>query len=81
MPDSLQNLESLRADLVKQIAGLGDLRSGSISEACPLRQTQLSLPPARSTRAWPEPSIDLQRSGQDRDRVASYSRRSEKGRA
>jgi hypothetical protein len=30
MPDSLQELESRRADLVKQIAGLGDLRSGSI---------------------------------------------------
>jgi hypothetical protein len=32
MPDSLQDLESRRADLVKQIAGLGDLRSGSISD-------------------------------------------------
>jgi hypothetical protein len=32
MPDSLQDLESRRADLVKQIAALGDLRSGSISE-------------------------------------------------
>jgi hypothetical protein len=31
MPDSLPELESRRADLVKQIAGLGDLRSGSIS--------------------------------------------------
>ena len=31
MPDSLQDLESRRADLAKQIAGLGDLRSGSIS--------------------------------------------------
>ena len=32
MPDSLQDLESRRADLVKQIAALGDLRSGSISD-------------------------------------------------
>ena len=32
MPDSLQDLESRRADLVRQIAGLGDLRSGSISD-------------------------------------------------
>jgi hypothetical protein len=32
MPDSLQELESRRAGLVKQIAGLGDLRSGSISD-------------------------------------------------
>src|ERR1700690_560164 len=32
MSDSLQDLESRRADLVKQIAALGDLRSGSISE-------------------------------------------------
>ncbi len=32
MPDSLQDLVSRRADLVKQIAGLGDLRSGSISD-------------------------------------------------
>ena len=32
MSDSLQDLESRRADLVKQIAGLGDLRSGSISD-------------------------------------------------
>jgi hypothetical protein len=32
MSDSLQGLESRRADLVKQIAGLGDLRSGSISD-------------------------------------------------
>jgi hypothetical protein len=32
MPDSLQDLESRRVDLVKQIAGLGDLRSGSISD-------------------------------------------------
>jgi hypothetical protein len=32
MPDSLQDLESRRSDLVKQIAGVGDLRSGSISE-------------------------------------------------
>jgi hypothetical protein len=30
--DSLQVLESRRADLIKQIAGLGDLRSGSISD-------------------------------------------------
>jgi hypothetical protein len=32
MPDSLQDLESRRADLVKQVARLGDLRSGSISD-------------------------------------------------
>jgi hypothetical protein len=32
MPDSLQDLESRRADLIKQIAALGDLRSGSISD-------------------------------------------------
>src|ERR1039458_4819935 len=32
MPDSLQDLESRRADLVKRIAGLRDLRSGSISD-------------------------------------------------
>lgn len=32
MSDSLQDLESRRADLVKQIASLGDLRSGSISD-------------------------------------------------
>ncbi len=32
MPDSLEDLESRRADLVKQIAALGDLRSGSISD-------------------------------------------------
>jgi hypothetical protein len=32
MSNSLQDLESRRADLVKQIAGLGDLRSGSISD-------------------------------------------------
>ena len=32
MPDSLQDLESRRAQLVKQIASLGDLRSGSISD-------------------------------------------------
>jgi hypothetical protein len=32
MPDSLQDLESRRADLVKQIAALDDLRSGSISD-------------------------------------------------
>jgi hypothetical protein len=32
MPDSLQDLESRRANLVKQIAVLGDLRSGSISD-------------------------------------------------
>ena len=31
MPDSLHDLESRRAELVKQIACLGDLRSGSIS--------------------------------------------------
>ncbi len=31
MPDSLQNLESRRAVLVKQFACLGDLRSGSVS--------------------------------------------------
>ena len=31
MPDSLQDLESRRAELVKQFARLGDLRSGSIS--------------------------------------------------
>ena len=31
MSDSLQDLESRRADLVKQFARLGDLRSGSIS--------------------------------------------------
>jgi len=31
MPDSLQDLESRRAHLLRQIAGLGDLRSGSIS--------------------------------------------------
>ena len=32
MPDSLLELESRRAEIVKQIAGLGDLRSGSISD-------------------------------------------------
>src|ERR1035438_2577102 len=32
MLDSLQVLESRRADLGKQIAALGDLRSGSISD-------------------------------------------------
>jgi hypothetical protein len=32
MSDSLRDLESRRADLVRQIAGLGDLRSGSISD-------------------------------------------------
>ena len=31
MPDSLRDLESRRADLIQQFAGLGDLRSGSIS--------------------------------------------------
>ena len=31
MPDSLANLESRRAEIVQQFAGLGDLRSGSIS--------------------------------------------------
>lgn len=31
MPDSLLNLESRRAEIVKQLARLGDLRSGSIS--------------------------------------------------
>jgi hypothetical protein len=31
MPDSLQNLESRRTEIVRQIARLGDLRSGSIS--------------------------------------------------
>ena len=31
MPDSLQDLESRRAELLKQFARLGDLRSGSIS--------------------------------------------------
>ena len=31
MPDSLQDLESRRADLVRQFARLSDLRSGSIS--------------------------------------------------
>lgn len=32
MPESLQELESRRAELVKQFVHLGDLRSGSISE-------------------------------------------------
>jgi hypothetical protein len=32
MPDSLRDLESRRANLIKQIASLGDLRSGSISD-------------------------------------------------
>lgn len=32
MPDSLHDLESRRADLVKQFTRLGDLRSGSISD-------------------------------------------------
>src|SRR5580658_7084275 len=32
MPDSLQDLETRRANLAKQIASLGDLRSGSISD-------------------------------------------------
>ena len=31
MPDSLQDLESRRTELVKQFARLGDLRSGSIT--------------------------------------------------
>ena len=31
MPDSLQDLEFRRAELVKQFARLGDLRSGSVS--------------------------------------------------
>jgi hypothetical protein len=32
MSDSLQDLESRRANLAKEIAGLGDLRSGSVSD-------------------------------------------------
>jgi hypothetical protein len=32
MPDSLRDLESRRGDLIQQIAALGDLRSGSISD-------------------------------------------------
>jgi len=32
MPDLLRDLESQRADLIQQFAGLGDLRSGSISD-------------------------------------------------
>ena len=32
MSDSLQELAARRADLAKQIAGLGDLRSGSVSD-------------------------------------------------
>jgi hypothetical protein len=32
VPDSLQDLESRRANLVKQFARLGDLRSGSVSD-------------------------------------------------
>jgi hypothetical protein len=32
VPDALPELESRRAELVKQIAALGDLRSGSISD-------------------------------------------------
>ncbi len=32
MPDSLPELESRRAELVRQLARLGDLRSGSISD-------------------------------------------------
>ena len=32
MPDSLQDLESRRAHLVKEFARLGDLRSGSVSD-------------------------------------------------
>jgi hypothetical protein len=32
MPESLQDLESRRAELVKQFVRLGDLRSGSISD-------------------------------------------------
>jgi len=31
MPESLQNLESRRSEILKQFARLGDLRSGSIS--------------------------------------------------
>lgn len=31
MPDSLQDLEARRAEIVKQFARLGDLRSGSVS--------------------------------------------------
>src|SRR5262245_30875346 len=31
MPDSIQSLESRRAELAKQFARLGDLRSGSVS--------------------------------------------------
>lgn len=31
MPDSLQDLESRRAELVKKLAHLGDFRSGSVS--------------------------------------------------
>src|ERR1700686_1091352 len=32
MPDSLQDLESRRAELAKQFTRLGDLRSGSVSK-------------------------------------------------
>ena len=32
MPDSLRDLESRRADLIQRFAGLGDLRSGSITD-------------------------------------------------
>ena len=42
MPDSLQDLESRRADLVKQIAALGDLKDQgkTVTESLPTPATQ-----------------------------------------
>jgi hypothetical protein len=66
MPDSLPELESRRAELVKQFARLGDLRSGSISHTsgrCGKPNCHCHRP--GQTGAWSEPTIDLQGPGKD----------------
>ena len=69
MPQSLDVLESQRAELLRQIAQLGDLRSGSITSItarCGKPNCHCHQP--EPSRPWPQLPPDPQGAGQDGER-------------
>ena len=64
MPNSLQALESQRVDLVQQIAVLGDLRSGSISDTSDrCRKSNCRCPQPGNPVHGPNPRLTYKHQG------------------
>jgi len=77
-PDSLAALEGQKAALLRKISQLGDFRPGSVTTTT---GRPLPLLPPPGSRARTQFSADLQREGQDGDRVLCLSGRTPQNRA